>query len=306
MAGRIKTFGEILTQVAVVASLVFVGWEVRQSNIQARAAAFQAIGIATAEYHASLDDRSIRLFAEARYPEAVAAWSALDWDRYYRLQLSGLRMVETLLVQVEEGLLRPDAMDRLGYAIEGNPSLATPGFQCIWPDLSGFIGPSLRSLMEGALGADRFECGIDWGSLRTFEDPLVGAWRIVETRISTTDSTWVDPTPQPGLYLFTEDHLSNMLIQGTQPREPFPSNPSPEQRLAAYDPFIADAGSYLRTDSTLEVRNVIAKVPNVMNYEQTYRYRLSGDSLTLTFSGAWAPPRGEITYRLTRLARESR
>lgn len=167
MTGRMKTFGEILGHMAVVASLVFVGLEVRQSNVQARAAAFQAIGIATAEWHASLDDRSIRLFTEARYPEAVETWSVADWDRYYRLQLSGLRMVETLLVQVEEGLLSPDAMHRLGYAIEGNTNLATPGFQCIWPDLSGFVGESLRRLMEESLRADRFECGVDLVSLRT-------------------------------------------------------------------------------------------------------------------------------------------
>jgi hypothetical protein len=167
MAGRMKTFGEILGQMAVVASLVFVGLEVRQSNLQARAAAYQAIGIATAEWHASLDDRSIRLFTEARYPEAVATWSVGDWDRYYRLQLSGLRMVETFLVQVEEGLLSPDAMERLGYAIQGNADLATPGFQCIWPDLSGFVGPSLRGLIEEDLQAGRFQCGIDLESLRT-------------------------------------------------------------------------------------------------------------------------------------------
>ena len=131
-------------------------------------------------------------------------------------------------------------------------------------------------------------------------DGLLGAWQIVETTITTADSTRVDSDPEPGLYVFTAGHFSNMLIQGG-PREPFPPDPTPEQRLAAYDPFIADAGSYVRTDSTLVTSNRIAKVPNVMNSGVTYRYVLSGDTLLLTFSGGWAPPDGEITYRLTRL-----
>ena len=135
-------------------------------------------------------------------------------------------------------------------------------------------------------------------------DSLVGAWLIVETTTATADSSWVDSAPQTGLYVFSESHFSNMLIQGAEPRDLFPSGTegaTAEQRLAAYDPFIADAGSYVLTDSTLEVRNIIAKVPNVMNFEMTYRYSLVGDSLTLSFTQGWAPRGGEVTYRLVRL-----
>ena len=42
---------ESLAALGVIASMVFVGLQIRQSNIQARAAAFQEIGIATAEAH---------------------------------------------------------------------------------------------------------------------------------------------------------------------------------------------------------------------------------------------------------------
>lgn len=55
----------------VVASLAFVGMQIRQSNIQARAAAYQAIGIATSEFHRSFDARMNRLTTESDYPEAV-------------------------------------------------------------------------------------------------------------------------------------------------------------------------------------------------------------------------------------------
>ncbi len=43
-----KAIRETLAVLGVVASLIFVGYEIRQNTIAARAAAYQAIGIATA------------------------------------------------------------------------------------------------------------------------------------------------------------------------------------------------------------------------------------------------------------------
>jgi hypothetical protein len=72
----------------------------------------------------------------------------------------------------------------------------------------------------------------------------------------------------------------------------------------AYDNFIADAGTYEYTDTTLTVRNIIAKVPNVMppyaSGPVTYHWRLDGEALVLTLRSAWAPADGEITYTLSR------
>ncbi len=136
------------------------------------------------------------------------------------------------------------------------------------------------------------------------ESPFLGGWLLVQTTKVTPDSTWTDSTPPVGLYVFADQHFSIMLVDADEPRSLFPSGgteaASSEQRLRAYDPFIADAGTYQFDDSILTTRNIIAKVPNVMNYEITHRYRIAGDSLWLTFSGAWAPPGGEITYRLVR------
>src|SRR5256885_2092303 len=163
---RNKEFREVLGLFAVVASLVFVGLQIRQSNIQARAAAYQAIGIATSQYHANVDDRTIRLFTEANYPKALERWTLADWDRYYRSQLSGLRMVETLLLQVEQGVLDANALEQLGYTLKMNEALVTPGFECIWPDIKRSIGASLRDLIDKTLQANRFKCSINLPALR--------------------------------------------------------------------------------------------------------------------------------------------
>jgi len=138
-------------------------------------------------------------------------------------------------------------------------------------------------------------------NLQSVENPLVGAWWIVETTTISPDSTWVNSSPQPGMYVFTESHFSLMLVQGSESRKHILPNPTDEERLAAFNPFIADAGTYVRTDSTIEANNLIAKWPDVMEYQLSYRYSLWGDSLRLSFTTGWAPEGGEVTYLLTRL-----
>ncbi len=130
---------------------------------------------------------------------------------------------------------------------------------------------------------------------------LIGAWLIAETSITTPEGTTTNENPQPGIYIFTDRHFSNMLIPNVEGRPPFSAERTDAERLAAYDNFIADSGTYELTDSSLTTHNIIAKVPNVMNGSLTYRYSLNGDSLVLTLHGGWAPPDGEITYRLDRL-----
>jgi len=131
---------------------------------------------------------------------------------------------------------------------------------------------------------------------------LIGVWLITETATTTPAGKVVNDQPQPGIYIFTDSHFSNVLIPGSG-RALFSDTPTDQERLTAYDNFITDIGTYDATDSTLTTHNIIAKVPNVMTggIGITYRYRVEGDTLRLTFSGAWAPRDGEITYQLRRL-----
>ena len=66
-----RTIRQSVAAAGVVASLAFVGMQIRQSNIQARAAAYQTIGVATSEFHRGFDARMNRLTTESEYPEAV-------------------------------------------------------------------------------------------------------------------------------------------------------------------------------------------------------------------------------------------
>lgn len=131
---------------------------------------------------------------------------------------------------------------------------------------------------------------------------LVGAWLIKETSVTTTEGTSTDKNPPPGIYIFTDQHFSNTLIPKGGERLPFTDRTTPEEMLAAYNNFIAEAGSYEVTESTLTTHNIVAKIPNYMNGRIIYQYKLEGDSLRLLLhDDGWAPEGGKILYHLVRM-----
>jgi hypothetical protein len=160
-----------------------VGLQIRQSNIQARAGAYQAIGIATSEFHRSFDARMNRLATESEYPEAVKRWTLEDWERWERLLSADLRMLETVLLQVDQGLLPPNAITRLGY--NWGPILSNPGFACVWPDLRTRVGPSVRKFIEDSTPeAQHFPCQVDLKGLR--DETIVGRKKASQESIDGT------------------------------------------------------------------------------------------------------------------------
>ena len=138
------------------------------------------------------------------------------------------------------------------------------------------------------------------------QNPLVGAWLIAETTVTTPEGTRTTENPEPGVYLFTERHFSNMLVPN-EARPLFDSETTDTEKLAAYINFIADCGAYEVNGSVIVTHNIVAKWPNAMHPDRdpdiniTYQFSFDGDSLLLTLDSGWAPPNGEIRYRLRRL-----
>ena len=151
---------ESLAAIGVIASMVFVGLEIRQSNSQARAAAFQEIGIATAESHRDARGRIAELNLDAVWtPERLSSWTRSDWELHWRQWVEIMRLYETLQLQVEQGILPEEAVDRLGYG--GTPEMVwtQAGFVCLWPfNLRNFVGEALRAAIEAAEPAEHFDC----------------------------------------------------------------------------------------------------------------------------------------------------
>src|SRR5678816_2481729 len=155
-----KTVRETLAVVGVIGSMAFVGMQIRESNVQARAAAYAAIGIATSEFHRSFDARLNRLMTESDYPEVVQKWTLADWESVQRIYTAALRRLETILLQVDQGLLPADATARLGY--NWGSVLTSPSYACLWPELQTAVGLSVRKTIEDSTPkADRFVCQVD-------------------------------------------------------------------------------------------------------------------------------------------------
>ncbi|HYO46182.1 MAG TPA: lipocalin-like domain-containing protein [Gemmatimonadota bacterium] len=119
----------------------------------------------------------------------------------------------------------------------------------------------------------------------TVQSALEGVWKVVEVSFTEPDTTGTISNPQASLYIFTKRHYSIMTVVGSEPRALFadPSQPTDAEMLAAYGSFVANSGTYVTTDSTLETHPIVARNPNFMAGESAaFTYRVSGDSLWLT------------------------
>jgi hypothetical protein len=144
---------ETLGFIGVVASLVFVGYEIRQNTQTARAAAYQAIGIATAELHDALAHDPVLARLVTRPSNEFTDSEA---QRVFSNLVAWIRMSEMVYTQVELGILPDDAMERLGYGSLGNEL-----FACSWPDLRESVGEAFRDYVENSYDYSVYDCP-DW------------------------------------------------------------------------------------------------------------------------------------------------
>jgi len=145
---------EIVGITAVVLSLAFVGYEIRQNTIASRAAAYQAIGIAGAVALDSWahDEQMWRL-----QRKKADDMNAADWERFAMKMKVFARLGETVHLQVEQGLLSPDAMELLGYR-GWIDFLKYPKTACIWPLIRAEVGTPFREFVEANRSVEEFEC----------------------------------------------------------------------------------------------------------------------------------------------------
>ena len=144
---RGKEVRETVGLIALVAGLVFVGLEIRQNTVAAKAAAYQEVGITLFEYwHVVSQDP---VYAELR----VRDWDlpcSLDPERYTRTediqmilsQVAGARQVETTWRLVELGLLEDEVMDWFGW--EGWNYAENP----LWPCARQFMSADFAAFVE--------------------------------------------------------------------------------------------------------------------------------------------------------------
>lgn len=138
----VGALGELFGALAVVASLLYVGHQVRQNNRIARAEAYRDVTLSWARMlhlwandpptaHVFMDRSGIRL---AEVPEEVR-------HVYLLRHAAMIRVLETIYRQVAEGVLSRDALDIL-------PASSSLLFEDAWMALRGSYSPDFRRFVE--------------------------------------------------------------------------------------------------------------------------------------------------------------
>ena len=116
---------------------------------------------------------------------------------------------------------------------------------------------------------------------------LRGAWKTTEVSLTSPDTSWTNTDPRPALLMFGEHHYSRIFTVGRGSRERLSDEPSDAERLEAWGPFRANAGTYEVTGSTVTFRAIVAKNPNNEGSRTwTNTYRIEGDTFWMTFETA--------------------
>jgi|SRR6476620_9033414 len=112
---------------------------------------------------------------------------------------------------------------------------------------------------------------------------IEGVWKVTEIVVAGQDASNVS-NPQPGLIIFTQKYYSVMWVPGNEPRSLFKGeNPTNEEKIAAYDSFIANAGSYEVVDGILTLHPMVSRSPNFMGGGSAKnQFRIEGTTLWLT------------------------
>ena len=118
------------------------------------------------------------------------------------------------------------------------------------------------------------------------QETIQGAWKIMETSVTSADTSYTNVQTQPSLLIFTEKHYSLMRVRGNEPRQLYAN---PEERadteiVAAYNSITANSGTYEISGSAHKRKVMVAKNPNFMAEASTltFTYKIDGDTLWLT------------------------
>ncbi len=106
---------------------------------------------------------------------------------------------------------------------------------------------------------------------------LEGVWKVAEIVVTGAVASNVS-NPQPGQFIFAKTHYSIMYVPGNQPRSLSKAeNETDPEKIAAYDSFVANTGTYEVAGTTLTIRPLVSRYPNFMaGGSSKYQLRLEG------------------------------
>jgi len=156
----VGAIGEAAGAGAVVASLLYVGRQVRQNNRIARAEAYRDVTMGWARLlHLWADDRpAAKALVRSGSGTRLTDLAEDDREAFLLRIAATFRVFETIYHQVNEGVLDSEALDMLW----GRDTGSTPLFRDAWAQLRGSYRAEFRTFVERRYGlADPDERGQD-------------------------------------------------------------------------------------------------------------------------------------------------
>jgi hypothetical protein len=144
-----KPVGELVGLVGVIGSLVFVGLEVRQNTLAARAAAYQDMGsMISGTWMLGAEDPELAALTLRFFEEEDAEFTPIEEARLISQTVGAFRQYETVWRQVQLGLLDPEVLGYFGWGDPG--SIISGNTKKLWPRIRQYMTPDFRAFLEGA------------------------------------------------------------------------------------------------------------------------------------------------------------
>ena len=104
------------------------------------------------------------------------------------------------------------------------------------------------------------------------KNPLIGVWKVIETSVIDSEGESKNLYEHPSLYVFHEEYYCMVMVLGDEAHTEFkdPWSPTCEEKIAAYDSILVNAGTYELRESVIITRPIIARVPNFVGGEAYY------------------------------------
>jgi hypothetical protein len=133
---------------------------------------------------------------------------------------------------------------------------------------------------------------------------LQGVWKTTELSMSGPNA-FKNSNPQPDLWIFAKTHYCSAAITSEKPRPNQPVEKATDaQKLAIWDAFDADAGTYEVKGTTLIMQAVVAKDPEDMQpgKPHIFDFKIEGNTLLLTLKvNQDGPLPNPLQFKLTRV-----
>ncbi|MEX2282695.1 MAG: hypothetical protein WEE89_09460 [Gemmatimonadota bacterium] len=148
-----KTFlKELVAFIGVVGSLIFVGVQIRQNTMAARASAYQEMGALLSDIWLNTAQDSGRAMLTLKFfLEDSATFTPAEEAVLINQSIGAFRQMEATWRQVELGLLEPDVLEAFGWNRAETPAF-TLHMRQLWPRIGPLLSQDFRNVVEAQFG----------------------------------------------------------------------------------------------------------------------------------------------------------